>query len=229
MWIKTYGNREEGNSFWHVLWSGAALCNRRTACLFFSNTQKKQTQRGSPLQRTFSRKWSVRQPLTNLWSVCASLVCILSSRSYWMIQILKNTGAFWENSPRILSIWRLILHNDVSRDCVVRKWCQSILKEGKWGFLNSARVDGVGLKTVFSRMWTCRPQWTGFCVFTRCTPPVAFRTITCMCTGSPRQAFKVTSKTFTTEEWGIQVAYLQPWPQIFPINQLDLFSFLIDD
>lgn len=150
MWIKTYGNREEGNSFWHVLWSGAALCNRRTACLFFSLTlQKKKPQRGSPLQRTFLRKWSVRQPLTNLWSVCASLVCILSSCSYWMIQILKNTGVFWENSPRILSIWRLILHNDVSRGCVVRKWCQSILKEGKWGFLNSARVDGVGLKTVF--------------------------------------------------------------------------------
>lgn len=147
---------------------------------FLCNALKRKKLRGLPLQRTFSRKWSVRQLLTNLWSVCVSLVCIWSFCSYWIIQILKNTGVFWENSPLILSIWCLILHNDVSRGCVVRKWCQSILKEGKWGFLNSARVDGVGLKTVFFRMWTCRPQWAGYCVFTWCTAPVVFRTITCM-------------------------------------------------
>lgn len=168
---------------------------------FPSNTFLNKTQRGLPSQCTFSRKLSVSQPRTNLCVSCLYFI---------FLQVLDNTDSeqylvFWENSPRILSIGRLILHNEVSHGCVVRKWCQSILKEGKWGFLDSTRVDGVDLKTVFFRMWTFRPPWTGLCIFTWCTPRVALRTITWMYAGIPCQALKVQRKNVPTEEWVILI------------------------
>lgn len=79
---------------------------------FSSNTSPNKAQRGLPSPCTFSRKLSVRHLRTNLWSVCASLICILSPLKS-ILGILKNTRVNLEPPLSILSAGHSILHTDV--------------------------------------------------------------------------------------------------------------------